>query len=168
MDRVDVVRFGQSYEICSGRGMIVVTKFNKRSWFNVDWSVQFLLPDNEYIQLSGDNSVASQWITTAIAKATQCDKILDNGDPVLFKDRPALWDFMSELVGPTGQGRDPSVLMIALSAVGVRAGLKDDDAGGWLWREAQTLATALNAIEKALQAGNVQWSIPSGKGKNKR
>jgi hypothetical protein len=112
----------------------------------------------------GGLTMASKWIAAAVAAAQKHTTVRAVDEPVLFKGRPALKDFMVELEGEKGKPREPSVLMVAVSADGMRVGLKDEAAGGWLWREATTLEGCLDAIEKALQAGNVQWAVPGGRG----
>jgi hypothetical protein len=112
--------------------------------------------------------MASKWIQAAVKQAVGGESRLTGNEPFLFKDRPALADFMTETEHEDGSQREPSVLMVCISTDGIRVGLKDDDAGGWLWRVEDTLVKALNAIEKALQSGNVKWSKPGGqRGKRK-
>jgi hypothetical protein len=116
----------------------------------------------------GGIAMVSKWIAAAVTSQNKVTSVRKVDEPVLFKDRPALKDFMVELEGEKGKPREPSVLMIAVSADGMRVGLKDEGAGGWLWREATDLAGCLDAIEKALQGGNVVWAVPGGRGGRKR
>lgn len=111
----------------------------------------------------GGRGMASKWIARAIKGATKQTRLTTLSDPYLFAKRPALADFMCEAEGAEGEMRELSVLMICASTDGCRVGLKDNDAGGWLWREATTVAEALDAIEKALQGGDVRWAVPGGK-----
>jgi hypothetical protein len=103
--------------------------------------------------LNGEREMASKWIKAAVAKRKASKPTALTADPALCDGRPALTDFMTDLEGPNGGVREPSALMVCFTPEGVRAGLKDDDAGGWCWREGTTLSGALDAIEKALQAG---------------
>lgn len=85
-------------------------------------------------------------------------------EPWLFKDRPALAEYMTVVVLSEGRLREPSVIMIGVSDEGIRAGIKDEDAGGWCWRAGKTLAGALDALEKALASGEAVFR-PVGGGK---
>src|ERR1700722_1981019 len=116
----------------------------------------------------GGVGMASKWIAAAVTAASKVTTVRAVDEPVLFAKRPALRDFMCELEAEKGKPREPSVLMVCVSADGMRVGLKDDQAGGWLWREASTLEGCLDAIEKALQSGNVQWAVPGGRNGRKR
>jgi hypothetical protein len=131
------------------------------------WCERFTPVGFTYDNLRKVDSVASKWITAAVVKRGRAKVLACSTDVDLFKDRPALRDFMTELESEEGKARETSVLMVAISDSGVRVGLKDDDAGGWLWREEVTFQKALNAIEKALQSGNVVWSVPGGRGGRK-
>lgn len=133
-----------------------------------EWSERFSTTSHlgEYF-LEG-RTVASKWIKAAVAKRAKAKPGSLQMDPTLGKDRPALTDFMTDLEGPDGGVREPSALMVAITADGVRAGLKDEDCGGWCWREGHTLQDALDAIEKALQAGEGAFRGPrQQKGKKK-
>lgn len=122
-----------------------------------------------YEELSGERNMASRYISKAVAQAKPGEQRLPTTDPTLFKDRPALAEYMGLLVDDEGVGREPSVLMIVVRPDAIRVGLKDDDSGGWVWREAETFCKALNSLESVLASGAVVWSIPGGKGgKNKK
>lgn len=132
------------------------------------WSEHFRYARFDYSNPSGVEAMASQWIAKAVSKQApgkQCNK---GEDPTLFRDRPAIQEFMTLIVDDEGVAREPSVLMVCATATGVRIGLKDDDAGGWVWREADTFVKALNAIEAALQSGDVKWAIPGGRNGKKK
>lgn len=111
--------------------------------------------------------LVSRYIKQAIESQKEPDEDLPPSDGRWFHERPALLEFMTCRRHEDGTPRELSVVMVCVSDVGMRVGLKDDDAGGWLWREETTVEKALNAIEKALQSGNVKWSVPGGRtGKN--
>jgi hypothetical protein len=94
-----------------------------------------------------------KWVKQCVAKAKEGAAGDMRSEAVLHQDRPALQEFMVA-VGNKKEGlREPSVLMCQCTEDGIRVGIKDDDAGGWCWRWGETLAAALDAIEKALQAG---------------
>ena len=106
----------------------------------------------------GGERMASKWIAKAVTKRTKRTTVSDRPHEELFGKRPALRDFMVELEAGEGDSREPSVLMVVITEDGVRVGLKDDGAGGWLWRVADSFAEGLDAIEKALQSGTAKWS----------
>lgn len=112
--------------------------------------------------------MASQWISKAVSQQKQTQQSLKSDDKTIFHERPAIAEFMTLIVDDEGVAREPSVLMVCATANGIRLGLKDDTAGGWLWREADTFIKALNAIEAALQSGDVRWAIPGGRNGKKR
>lgn len=103
----------------------------------------------------------AKFIRAAAKDVVKGTKVCANPDPVLFKNRPALEEYMMELVDAGGASRDPSILMVTITEYGYRLGLKDGDPAGWLWREADTFTKALEAIEKALVDG-ATFSIPGG------
>jgi hypothetical protein len=132
------------------------------------WSSHFRFVRFDYGHPSGVDVMASQWISKAITTQKQGKQSLPATDKAIFADRPALTEFMTLLVDDEGLARAPSVLMIIPTATGLKIGLKDDMADGWLWREAETLQKGLNAIEAALQSGDVRWSPSGGKNGKKR
>lgn len=146
---------------------VVVSKWNK-SGQECIWRVRFRHEHFDWSHPSGVDHMASQWISRAISKKEPQARAMPSSDNTIYKDRPALTEFMTLIVDDEGNAREPSVLMICATANGFRVGLKDDDAGGWLWREEETFQKALNSIEKALQSGNVSWAIPGGKGGKRR
>jgi hypothetical protein len=112
---------------------------------------------------NGSEDMASRYIAAAIKVAEKRTDVCTTSDDVLFKGRPALREFMTSLEGAKDVPRDLSVLMIACSEMGLRVGLKDDQAGGWVWRESTDLAGALDAVEKALVSGNAVFTAPGGR-----
>jgi hypothetical protein len=64
---------------------------------------------------------------------------------------------MTSLEAGDGGVREASVLMVCPADEGWKVGLKDDDAGGWLWRVGDTVGKALDAIETALEAGTAKF-----------
>lgn len=112
--------------------------------------------------------MASQWISRAISKQQPVQQMLKGEDNTLYKDRPALCEYMTLVVDDEGNARDPSVLMVCATATGFKVGLKDAQTGGWLWREGDTFLKCLNSIEAILQTGDVHWAVPGGKGNKKR
>lgn len=160
---------GRLYEVCLGADCIVVVRYHQCKGWQAEWRAHFTLSREEHDAVLGEETMPSKWIAAAVSAAEQQVKVGSPTDPVMYKDRPALYDYMTELLDGDGKGREPSVLMVTVSAVGMRVGLKDAASGGWLWREAATLVKCLDAIETVLQAGNVQWSVPGGKfGKTKK
>lgn len=94
--------------------------------------------------------MASKYLKAALATRASSSGAMQVDDPVLFKDRPALQEFMTLTVDDAGAPREPSCLMIAVRVDGIAVGLKSEEAGGWCWRTGDTLQKALNALEKAL------------------
>jgi len=133
------------------------------------WVERFPLRRFPWRLLNGERTMASKWIKAAVARKAKSKPTALPADATLCTGRPALTDFMTDLEGPNGGVREPSALMVVCTTDGVRAGLKDDDAGGWCWREGSTLEKALDAIEQALQAGEgaFRGPRPSSKKKNK-
>ena len=127
------------------------------------WTVHFDQSIMRHFCYNQEESMASKWISAAIKVAEKRVEISTSDEPTLWKNRPALRDFMTCLEGAKDVAREPSVIMIAVSEMGIRAGLKDDTAGGWLWREGLTLEDALNAIEKALQSGSPSFTSQGGR-----
>jgi len=132
------------------------------------WSVHFRYARFDYSHPSGEQFMASQWISKAITQQKQGKQSLPATDKAIYQDRPAITEFMTLLVDDEGIARSPSVLMIIPTATGLKVGLKDDNADGWLWREAETIQKGLNAIEAALQSGDVRWAPAGGKQGKKR
>jgi hypothetical protein len=128
-----------------------------------DWYEQVAGTVAEIVQTMGGKVMASKWIKKAVAKRTKKSPSAMTIDPALGEGRPALTEFMTELESEPGELREVSPLMITVSEGGIRAGLKDEDAGGWCWREGATLSLALDAIEKALQAGEGAFRAPRAK-----
>lgn len=166
MSKVHYRRRGR-YRITVKWDGVLVEKEGKRGE-EPEWVEWFPQKAFTYEDLCGDESMASRYISAAVGKHEQKPNTLCISDKVLFVDRPALAEFMGLVVDDDGQGREPSVLMVCLTATGVRVGLKDDQAGGWLWREADTLLKCLNSIESALVSGNVTWAVPGGHRGKKR
>lgn len=132
------------------------------------WSVDFRGERFDYSHPSGVGFMASQYISRAVSKQQPKAQSLKADDATIYRDRPAITEFMTLVVDDEQKAREPSVLMVCATPTGFRVGLKDDDAGGWLWREADTFIKALNAIEAALQGGNVVWAVPGGKYSKKK
>lgn len=160
-------RRGQTFWVDELDYGVAVTKCgNGRGEF--EWVVRFRFEHIDYSHPCGVESQVSQFIARAIAKKEPAAVSMPATDNVLFKDRPALAEFMTLVIDDEGNGREPSVLMVAITPTAVRVGLKDDQAGGWLWREADTFQKALTAIDNALQAGNVTWAVPGGRNGKRR
>jgi len=159
-------RHGKRYSITLKWDGVTVSEEGKRGEDPL-WSVTFPQTLFTYEELSGDPSMASRYISKAVAQAKPGAQSLPTTDMTLFKDRPALAEYMGLMVDDEGVGREPSPLMIVVRPDGIRAGIKDCESGGWLWREAETLTKVLNALETVLASGQVVFSIPGGKaGKN--
>lgn len=109
-----------------------------------------------------------KWLAQATRKVVKRTEIGPKGSCGIFEGRPALEEFMRSIEGADGTGREPSAVMFALSDDGVRVGLKDDDQGGWLWREGDSLQGGLDSIEKALQSGAAVFKGPQGGKRQKK
>jgi hypothetical protein len=158
--------FGR-FEIVCTDAEVQVTKV--RPWPQPsEWVECFPLRRFPWRLLNGEREMASKWIKAAIAKRKNTKAESLPSDPAVCDGRPALTDFMCDLEGPNGGTREPSAVMFSFGADGVRAGLKDDDAGGWCWRQGKTLAEALDAIEKALQSGEGAFRQARSQGKGKK
>ncbi len=146
---------------------VVVSEWKGRTWERAwtDVSVHAAYTRQE---LEGGYAVASKWISAAVGRQSGKPDGPPRLDQGLYGGRPALTDFMTDEDAGEGRVRELSVLMVCASPGGVRVGLKDSTAGGWLWREAASLQEGLDAIEKALQAGNVLWAVPGGQSRKKR
>jgi hypothetical protein len=131
-----------------------------RSWL---WTVLFIPHDVLTYRYQRGKFMASKWLTAATVVAECKTAVAAASDPALFKARPAMFEFMSELEASPGVPRELSILMVALTDQGVRCGLKEEAVGGWLWRTGVTLSAALDAIEASLQSGKPDWSIPKMK-----
>ncbi len=154
------------FEVVANDRRITVVKLG--AWRRPDeWAEVFTPVRLTRPLLNGDRTMASKWIKAAITKKAKGKPGALPMDAGVGKDRPAITDFMTELEGPDGGIREPSMIMFGMSADGVRAGLKDEDGGGWCWREGRTLQEALDAIEKALQAGEGAFRAPRPQKKKK-
>jgi hypothetical protein len=142
------------------RGDVQVSEFGGRPAARL-WTECFNPPDGlQFAAIMGERKMALKWIKRALDKKPSKKASAMVMDPALGKDRPALTEFMTETTGPDDKPRDVSALMVVCTEAGVRAGLKDEDAGGWCWREGTTLAEALDSIEKALQVGEGAFRGP--------
>lgn len=152
------------YELHAGGGLVAVTYWGNRGQ-DAFWRAFFRGCLTEAMLDDREAYVATKYIKAAVAAAKGKGLALEADDKVLFDKRPALTEFMSSLEGAGGEVREPSVLMVCLHADGVRVGLKDDDAGGWLWRVGDSFSQALDAIEKALVDGTAKFGgARKGKG----
>lgn len=108
----------------------------------------------------------SKYLKLAVGNAQKKGSSLTEGiDPVLFKERPAIQEFMTLMEDDAGRARETSCLMVAMRTNGIAVGLKDENAG-WVWREGKTLAACLNALEKDLASGEAVFG-GGGKGGRK-
>lgn len=103
---------------------------------------------------------AMKWIKLAVSKKAKKKPESLPVDAGFLRDREAIAEFMTELVGPDGKPREPSAVMIVFCDEGARVGLKDEDAGGWCWRVGPTVQDALDAIEKALKEDESPFKGP--------
>lgn len=133
-----------------------------------NWAVGWRIPSEESLKLKEKPYMASKYLAAAVAKKEVREAITDYLDPMIFKDRPAIQEFMTLVRKDDGTVRETAVLMVCMSTDGIRVGLKDDDAGGWCWRTAETLAKALTAIEKAIQAGEARFGGSKAGAANKK
>lgn len=144
-------RGGSRYYIDMGSNAVTVQKFPAGTTDEIEWGVCLRFRRASFVDCEEFPSMASKWIQAAVKAAGKVKAAKIKTDVLLHEKRPALADFMTELEGPDGGEREPSCLMIAMTEDGVRAGLKDDDMGGWLWRSGDSVEECLDAIEKALQ-----------------
>jgi hypothetical protein len=106
-------------------------------------------------------------ISQALGAAAQTVKGAKASDPALEKTCPTLHAFMCE-VEEDGKPRSPSSLVVFTEEGSWKVCLTERDAGLQLWRTAETLQKALQAIEKALAGGNADWRkkfVPGPRGK---
>lgn len=157
--------FGK-FEVVCYQGGVEVTKLGSYRCA-IEWVEWFPRRKHPWRLLNGEREMASKWIKAAVAKRRTAKPTALPADATLCDGRPALTDFMTDLEGPNGGVREPSAVMVCITPDGVRAGLKDDDAGGWCWREGKSLIEALDAIEKALQAGEGAFRQARGQTKKK-
>lgn len=143
---------GRRYGIRLAAEVVTVSKLGR--WPAVEWRRVLPIPPVTIRDLREVDRMASKYIAAAIKEVLGRKTLGGEGDYGLFKNRPAIREFMTDLEGVPGGSRELSVLMICVSEGGLRVGLKDADAGGWCWREGEDLGAALNAVEKALQAGS--------------
>lgn len=160
-------RGGQEYEVVTVRRSVVVTCYGSGKGRAV-WRVVFVRRWTTADSWMEAQRMASKWIAAAIGKRAKRTKVIDALDPVISEGRPALTEFMTELEGVKGTQREPSILMISASMDGLKVGLKDDEAGGWVWRVGDNLHEALDAIEKALQSGGEVFRSGQGAAKKKK
>lgn len=156
-------RHGKRYSLTVKWDGITVSEEGKRGE-EPKWTVTFPMTLFTYEELSGDMTMASRYISKAVSQAKPGAQSLPATDPTLFRDRPALAEYMTLMVDDEGVGREPCPLMVVIRPDGVRAGIKDCETGGWLWREGETLTKVLNTLEACLASGNVVFSVPGGKG----
>lgn len=140
---------GFLWEVYYGRKGVRVYQFTRDSYQSSGiWD----FPNGGY--LMGEREAASAMVSKYIAAVRAKSKGRGAGtcecDPAIAEGRPALTAFLCETDGGEGKVRERSVLMVAIDEGGVRAGLKDADLGGWVWRQGKSLKDALDAIEAAL------------------
>jgi len=156
------------YEFTWLNAGVSVRKVDRRSWDDC-WEVFFRVSVQPWVRAFREPLSMLKYIRAAEAVVGGGLVVTTGNDPVLYKDRPALREYMTSLEGPGGECREPSVLMIALGEDGIRCGLKDEAAGGWLWREGSSLAKCLDALEKCLADGSGKFRGPkSQRGKKQR
>lgn len=117
------------------------------------WQQRWRLSPEELGTERRDYAMASKYLASALANRKSKDRIDGFDDAAMFKDRPALQEFMTVVTKDDGKPRETSALMVVVTTDGIKVGLKDDEAGGWMWRTADTMQKALTAIEKALAGG---------------
>lgn len=159
-------RQGKRYSLTLRWDGITVSEEGRRGE-EPKWSVTFPQTLFTYEELSGEKNMASRYISKAVSQVKPGAQSLPTTDPTLFRDRPALAEYMGLMVDDEGVGREPSPLMVVVRPDGIRVGIKDCETGGWVWREAETFCKGLNSLEAILASGAVVWSVPGGKaGKN--
>ncbi len=163
---ITCTHFGRFEIVCYMNGMEVIKLGPFRQ--PDEWWEWFPRRRFEWRLLAGERPMALKWIKAALAKRKTAKATALPADDLICKGRPALTEFMTETEGPSGGYREPSAIMFSFSERGVRVGLKDDDMGGWCWREGSTFQEGLDAVEKALQAGEGAFRAPRAQGKKKR
>jgi hypothetical protein len=132
------------------------------------WKVVFRVRQEEITEIQRSNFVANKYIAAAKAKQPGATKAIPV-DAEIGADRPALTEYLTSTEGATkGATRDRSVLMLCWEEGGVRVGLKDDDAGGWCWRQGATLQEALDSLEAALAGPELVFRPAGGRRAGKR
>jgi len=156
------------WEVTLHSGAVWVTFSEGKTWTDsLVW--RFELSPSDSQKAREGRLMGSKFLQLARAKKAGNESLDGCNDPWMFKDRPALAEFMTLLVVEGGEIREPSVLMIVPKPDGFAVGLKDDDAGGWLWRNGDTVAKALTLIEKALSTGEARFtSSQSGKAQKRK
>lgn len=140
------------------QGAAIEVRFDARGKVCRSWVECFPLGalSAEYLVKGG--YVVSKYLAAARAKSAHGRAQLDCADPFLFKDRPALQELMTLLVDDAGECREASVLMLCPRADGFSVGIKCEEAGGWFWKNGQTVSKALDLIEKAIQGSEAVFS----------
>jgi hypothetical protein len=157
-------RRGGRYEVWYRDGRVWVAALGSGSspvqW---EWSLQVGRVTRDFLE--SKETIMSKYIARAVKAKGGPSTIGPGSDDAFFTNRPAIYEYMTDCLGPTGKGRETSCMMIASSESGVRAGLKDDDAGGWVWREGMTVDEAVDSVEKVLASGTAVFRAPGGRGK---
>lgn len=76
---------------------------------------------------------------------------------------PALDEFLTLTVWDDGSRRETGTLLLCTGDGRYRAWLNDRDAGVSAWVSSGTLSGLLEAIEKGLREGGMEWRVPKGR-----
>lgn len=72
---------------------------------------------------------------------------------------PDVWDYLTALVYPDGGRRQSSTLLLCCEDGCVKACLNDRDQSRSLWVSGESLETALEALQRALESGTASWRL---------
>lgn len=160
--RVEVCCRWGTFEVCVMHRHVHVSCWAARfvQWL---WSVYVALPKAFRLSGSFGRCEAMKYVKAVVAAAKKAGPGDMKADAELHSHRPALQEFMTAVGNPKEGFREVSPVMLCCDETGVRAGLKDDEAGGWCWRRGNTLTDALDALEKALQEGTAIFGGMKGK-----
>jgi hypothetical protein len=156
-----------SYEVAYVGGAVQVSCFQAVDC-RLQWLQVFQPTASDRLSISRGAHMGSRFLAAAKAKAATGSERLACADPYLFKDRPAIEEFLTLLADDGGEVREASVLMVCPRADGFAVGIKDDSAGGWAWKTAATVGKALDMLDKALQAGDLRFSTSAGSKQTRR
>lgn len=77
-------------------------------------------------------------------------------DPEAERRFPAIWEYLTCCL-VNDKGREPATLIICCEEGQVKLCMSDRDSNQVLWRSAETVLEALDALERALAGGAKDW-----------
>jgi len=78
-------------------------------------------------------------------------------DPETAKAYPSLWEFLTAQQWGNGDRRDTGTLLVFVEGPVVKACVKDKDASAVAFVSARTLKELLQAVDKGLESGGLDW-----------